>query len=94
MICIRLDPNRIPAKWLEKAERLTKEIWTFETREERRAFLKKHAGFWSEIKEQLLQMSHGKCWYTEAPDCVADWHVDHFRPKGRAVDLEGNEHAP
>jgi uncharacterized protein (TIGR02646 family) len=58
----------------------------------RKAFIDKHARVWGEIKDQLLAMSHGKCWYSEAPDAVSDWHVDHFRPKGKARDEDGTEH--
>ena len=37
-------------------------------------------------------MSCLKCWYSEAPDAVSDWHVDHFRPKKRTLDEDKTEH--
>jgi uncharacterized protein (TIGR02646 family) len=49
--------------------------------QERKKFIDDHAEIWRGIKENLLEMSYGKCWYSEAPDTVSDWHVDHFRPK-------------
>ena len=42
------------------------------------------------IRNWLLEQFHNKCWYTEAQDAVSSFHVDHFRPKTRALDLEGN----
>jgi hypothetical protein len=60
--------------------------------DERKAFINTNSKVWGEIKEKLLAMSHGKCWYSEAPDAVSDWHVDHFRPKGRALDEDKTAH--
>ena len=57
-----------------------------------KAFIDANSGVWGEIKNELLEMSHGKCWYSEAPDAVSDWHVDHFRPKKRALDEDKTEH--
>lgn len=92
MIYIRVDQGQIPADWLDRANLLTEELRQLQTPEERKEFIRRHAGFWSAIKDQLRQISHGKCWYTEAPDCVSDWHVDHYRPKSRAIELDGSEH--
>jgi hypothetical protein len=92
MIYIRVDQDQMPADWLQRANQLTEELRQLPTPEERKDFIRRHAGFWSRIKDQLKRISHGKCWYTEAPDCVSDLHVDHFRPKGRAADLDGSEH--
>jgi len=45
---------------------------------------------WSQVKETLEGVTNRKCWYTESknPGCVND--VDHFRPKGRVKDANGN----
>jgi uncharacterized protein (TIGR02646 family) len=80
MIYIRLDPNKIPPEWLEKAKKLVAELDAIDDPTERVKFIKDH-DIWGEIKHRLLQLSYGKCWYSEAPDAVSDWHVDHFRPK-------------
>jgi len=37
-------------------------------------------------------MSHGKCWYSEAPDAVSDWHVDDYRSKKRTLDEDKTEY--
>ena len=43
------------------------------------------------IKNWLLELSHQKCWYSEAKDVVSNYDVDHFRPKGKAKNLDGTE---
>ena len=80
---IYLDATKIDAEWLKKATDLTAKIKAEADPAKRRDLIKKNAALWGrpEIKSALLEMSHGKCWYSEANDCVSDWHVDHFRPK-------------
>jgi uncharacterized protein (TIGR02646 family) len=92
MIYIYVADEQIPNEWREKARRLTDALCAIPDCEERKAFIERHSGVWREIKENLLRMSHGKCWYSEAPDVVSDWHIDHFRPKKIARDLDGTEH--
>lgn len=80
---IYLDASKIDADWLKKATEITSKIQAEADHSKRRELIKKNAALWGkpEIKDALLAMSLGKCWYTEADDCVSDWHVDHFRPK-------------
>ena len=80
---IYLDASKIDEDWLKKATDLTAKINAEEDPEKRRKLIKKNAALWGKpaIKSALLDMSFKKCWYTEADDCVSDWHVDHFRPK-------------
>lgn len=91
MIHISRDAAKIPPEWIKKAQALTADLEKLANPEERKAFIKKHGGLWGEIKEILRKMSHGKCWYSEAPDAVSDWHVDHFRPKNRVVVEDGTK---
>lgn len=92
MIYIFQDATKIPQAWLDKVALLQEELEKLDTHDERKAFIKTHNGVWGEIKDELLAMSHGKCWYSEAPDAVSDWHVDHFRPKSRALDEDKTVH--
>lgn len=39
---------------------------------------------WNKFQPAMLQLSHNKCWYSEAPIGNGDFEVDHFRPKNRA----------
>src|SRR5262249_41731985 len=92
MIYVYQDPAKIPSAWMKKVAKLQQQLEALPTADERKAFIDRHSAVWSEIKEKLLEMSHGKCWYSEAPDAVSDWHVDHFRPKKRALDHDKTEH--
>jgi len=51
--------------------------------EERKAALDNAASarHWSELRSDLAQLGHDKCWYTEAPIGAGDAHIEHFRPK-------------
>lgn len=92
MIYIHQDPDKIPAEWLSKVATLQGELELLTTPKARADFIKSKASVWGEIKSQLMEFSHDKCWYSEAPDAVSDMHVDHFRPKGRALDEDKTEH--
>lgn len=39
------------------------------------------SAIWSELKPQLKDLSHDKCWYCESREDRSDNAVDHFRPK-------------
>lgn len=92
MIYVFQDKAKIPQKWLKKVAALQEELEKLGSAAERKAFIDSKSAVWGEIKDKLLAMSHGKCWYSEAPDAVSDWHVDHFRPKGRALDEDKTVH--
>ena len=92
MIFILQDESKIPPAWLAKVAGLQDQLEAFPDAAARGAFIDQHSSVWGEIKDQLLEMSGGKCWYSEAPDAVSDWHVDHFRPKKRALDEDKTEH--
>lgn len=36
---------------------------------------------WNVFQKKMLEISHNKCWYSEAPIGSSDFEVDHFRPK-------------
>lgn len=42
---------------------------------------KSASAIWSELKPQLKDLSHNKCWYCESREDRSDNAVDHFRPK-------------
>lgn len=50
----------------------------------RKAYIEANGDKWSAVRDYLGQMSHRKCWYSEAPESVSRYQVDHFRPHGRA----------
>lgn len=93
MIFVYQDPAAIPDWWFERVGQLQAELEDYADLDARRAFVASNkAAIWGEIKDHLLGLSHNKCWYSEAPDAVSDWHVDHYRPKGRALDSDRTVH--
>src|SRR4051794_34670111 len=92
MIFVFQDQAKIPQDWLNEVAGLQADLEQLDTPKKRKAFIDAHSGVWTKIKDTLLEMSHGKCWYSEAPDAVSDWHIDHFRPKKRALDEDQTEH--
>jgi len=89
MIHINIDDKRPPDKWCERAERITEQLKKLENHDERKELIDKNSGIWAELKQWLSELSYGKCWYSEAKDIVSDYHVDHFRPKNCAKQLDG-----
>ncbi len=44
---------------------------------------------WSQLKQKFIDEFGDKCWYTEVPRIGTDFDIDHFWPKGRVKDAEG-----
>lgn len=82
---------RIPPEWLEKARKAQEELCMLGCQEERRQYIDNKASLWRELKDVLFEASHKKCWYCEAKEDRSDYHVDHFRPKLRVRDENGQE---
>lgn len=85
------DINLDPA-WETKARKLTKELLKKKP-EERAAFIdSKRAETWGSksLLESLQGIVGNKCWYTEVSLVGADPNVDHFRPKGRVVEIDSS----
>jgi hypothetical protein len=82
-----------PQDWIDDADAVTVRLRDAATPFERAEIIKKQEHLWRDnrIRNWLLQQFSNKCWYTEACDSVSPIHVDHYRPKGRAKDLDGNE---
>jgi hypothetical protein len=78
------------AGWLARAATRAEQVRTAQTDEARRKAIEDGADIWRELRPWLEGLSHGKCWYTDASNIVAVSHVDHFRPKATARDLQGN----
>jgi uncharacterized protein (TIGR02646 family) len=81
MIYIHLDPTKIDQKWQERSEKTLAKMEQINDPIKRGEFINKSSDIWKAVRNSLLAMSHGKCWYSEAPEAISDWHVDHFRPK-------------
>ena len=94
MIQIFVRPDEIGPEWREKSIRLTEELieckddedGTRTAADKRREIIDRNQRHWGSIRETLMRWSHQKCWYSELRDSGSDYHVDHFRPKGRVRD--------
>jgi hypothetical protein len=45
---------------------------------------------WAKLYDALSELSGHKCWYTESKENSSEWQVDHFRPKAKSLDADGN----
>lgn len=87
---IHIDTSDIQPseKWQNKAQALTQRLQNAASRAERDAIIDKNY-YWKAFKEELKKLSYGKCWYSEAREIYSHYHVDHFRPKKQALDIDG-----
>jgi hypothetical protein len=80
--------------WLAKSRQLVDQLAALETegkRDERNALIDKNSDHWGALKEWLLALSGGKCWFSEAREVYSHYDVEHFRPKKVAKALDGSE---
>lgn len=79
--------------WMDDAEAVTTRLRAASNDVERAEIIKEQERLWRDerIRNWLQQQFANKCWYTEAQESVSPYHVDHYRPKGRVRDLDGNE---
>ena len=59
------------------------------TTAERKLFIKGRT-VWNRLQELMFNLSHSKCWYSEAPPGAGDYEIDHFRPKNRSKQFDGS----
>lgn len=89
---IRLKHHTPPQEWINKAEDSYQELLRAPDDDARKAIIDRDGSVWGELKDWLLSLSKGKCWFSEAKDCFSHWDVEHYRPKKSAKDLDGTEH--
>jgi len=91
MIFVDLTGKQPPQEWLDRAKEARTQLMAIYDPGERKEFIEAHAQIWRDLAEWLKGQSYGKCWYSEARETFSYWHVDHFRPKKKVKDLNGNE---
>jgi uncharacterized protein (TIGR02646 family) len=80
--------------WLAKSQQLVVEMAALEAagkRSERNALIDANDGHWKALKEWLLALSGGKCWFSEVRELYSHYDVEHFRPKKEAKALDGHD---
>lgn len=88
---ISRDGKTPDAAWVAKANDLLQKLKDAPDKAARDAIIDSKSAFWGELKKWLLSLSYEKCWFSEAKDVYNHWHVEHFRPKKSAKDLDGTE---
>nr|WP_246215759.1 hypothetical protein [Microvirga makkahensis] len=80
--------------WLEKSRRLVDQLAELDAagaRDARNELIDANSAHWGALKEWLLTLSAGKCWFSEAHELFSHYDVEHFRPKKEAKSLDGSE---
>ena len=75
--------------WLLKAQQNLNALMLLQTHQERAEHFKTHS-IWSDFKPILVKICGKKCWYSECFIEGDHGDVDHFRPKNRSLDANGN----
>lgn len=79
-------------EWLNRANALLASLEAAHDAQARNRIIDENRELYGELKDWLLKLSHGKCWYSEAKDCFSHWEVEHYRPKKSAKDRDGTVH--
>lgn len=91
---IDLDKHKPDQAWLDKSDTLTAELIRLHEAGDfaaRNQLIDDNANHWRQIKQWLLDISHNKCWFSEAKDIYSHLDVEHFRPKKEAKDIDGTK---
>jgi uncharacterized protein (TIGR02646 family) len=79
--------------WLAKSAQLVADLAALDLqgkRDERNALIDANSGHWGVLKEWLLALSAGKCWFSEVREMYSHYDVEHFRPKKEAKALDAS----
>ncbi|MCG9881752.1 MAG: hypothetical protein MH472_14245 [Bacteroidia bacterium] len=91
MIYINIDNHEPEEDWLNRADVLTASLLAAGSANERMQIIEDNEDMWGELKQHFCNVLHRKCWYSESVNDFAHCHVDHFRPKGRALAEDGTD---
>lgn len=91
MIFININNHEPDQDWLNRADILTAQLIAVATPLERATIISNNQDLWSELKQHFSDILQRKCWYSESINDFAHCHLDHFRPKLRAIDEGGND---
>jgi hypothetical protein len=78
---INLDGKAPGEPWRIKAKALSDQLDASATKAARDKLIDDNSDVWGELKPWLLNLSNGKCWFTEAHDTFSHWDIEHYRPK-------------
>ncbi len=79
--------------WLNKSAQLVTDLAALQAegkRDQRNALIDANSAHWGALKEWLLALSAGKCWFSEVRELYSHYDVEHFRPKKEAKALDAS----
>lgn len=80
---ISFEGAAVDPEWLAAAGALLVKLDAAAGAAERAEIIDGNSALWGSLKPWLLEISHQKCWFSEAKDCFSHWDVEHYRPKSR-----------
>lgn len=83
---IRFEEYDVDTKWINTSKTYLEDISLIRDKNERMKKINKCSKHWKKMKDKLILLSRGKCWYCESIPHRSDYHVDHFRPKGEVAE--------
>ncbi len=90
MIFVNIDNHEPEQDWLNKADVLTNQLLAA-VPADRAGIIEDNEDMWGELKQHFCNVLQRKCWYSESVNDFAHCHVDHFRPKSKAIDENGHD---
>lgn len=85
---IDLGEIELPDNWQARVNDLNQRLIDAENDTDRKEIIDANP-IWKDLFIPLSRLSNGKCWYSEVLDVMSDRDIDHFRPKGRAINTDG-----
>lgn len=85
---IDISKLNVSKEWKTRARKATAEARA-KSGEARKKFINESGPIWGALKDELEQLSHGKCWYTECLSTGFYFEIDHFRPKNAVRTVSG-----
>lgn len=76
---VDLSKLRVPTGWVQRAADAAQKVANGDDPDQ-------YSSVWRELKDNLADLLHDKCWYCESPVDRSDNAVDHYRPKKRVSD--------
>jgi uncharacterized protein (TIGR02646 family) len=73
--------GKIPADWLETANKALAEVKEITDPQERAKAINQRADVWKALRQRFAGLRKDKCWYCESNDSRSDRPIDHYRPK-------------
>ena len=77
------------ADWIRRADIVTQLLEDADDEDARAKIIDDEAKVYRELRDWLLQKSHGRCWFSDAKELFSHYDVEHFRPKKKARDEDG-----